>query len=80
MFESITDRTGSIVIGTIIIVGTIIFSLNMWFPALYITAIALYIATFKYSSNPYSPKKILTNTLGLILLVTVTYIAQILFN
>ncbi|ASI36906.1 hypothetical protein A0126_19055 (plasmid) [Exiguobacterium sp. N4-1P] len=78
MFETITDRKANMVISMIVIIGTIIFAVSESFIVLYLTVFALYVATFKYSSEISLPKKIIVNTIGLLLLIALVYAVQIL--
>lgn len=80
MFETITDRKANRIISIIVIVGTIVFALSQWFFILYLTAFILYIASFKFSEEHSLKKKIIMNTLGLILLVSIIYTIQFLFK
>ncbi|WP_209548543.1 MULTISPECIES: hypothetical protein [unclassified Exiguobacterium] len=76
MFEAIKDPKVNRNLSVMIIIGTITFALSEWFIVLYITVFAIYIASLKYSSETSLPKKIIVNTIGLLLLIALVYVIQ----
>lgn len=76
MFETAKNPRDRKILATIVIAGMILFSITSWFPSLYLMAVALYVFSFILPSEKPLSKKIIVNTIGLILLLAIIYVMQ----
>lgn len=76
MFETVKNPKDHRTLSIITLTGMIVFSITSWFPSLYLMAFSLYVFSFVLPSKKSLPKKIIVNTIGLVLLLTIIYVMQ----
>lgn len=79
MFGKIRNRKQEQLATSIAITGVIFFFLTQWFIAFYAMSLALYITSFERPFRINTKKKVITNTIGFLLLLILIFSIQQIF-